>query len=362
MLKAMAKEPGERYATAGHLAEDLRRFVAGQPILARPSGWIERSMALEPAQPGGGRAVGAVAAALVAVAVISVLYADRQYHGDRARHQEITRLNVDLGKERERLTTSLTESNRLLAIRNFDRGQAAFEKDQIGPGLLWMIESWRSAVEAGDPAWQHAARANLAAWQPHHARLKAVLSHDGPVDAAAFSPDGKTILTGGDDSTARLWDAATGQPIGHALRHRRRGHERGVQPRRQDRPHRLRRQDGAALGRRHRPTRRIALAHEGDVRAVAFSPDGRTILTGGNDRTARLWDAATLAAHRSARRASGYGDGGGVQPRRQDHPHREQRRRGAALGRATRVSPSASRSCIKDRSKPWSFSPDGKWS
>ena len=37
VLKALAKEPGERYATAGQLAEDLRRFVAGRPILARRS-------------------------------------------------------------------------------------------------------------------------------------------------------------------------------------------------------------------------------------------------------------------------------------------------------------------------------------
>ncbi len=82
-----------------------------------------------------------------------------------------------------------------------------------------MVESWRSAVAARDPVWQHAARANLAAWRPHHARLKGVLSHESPVYAAAFSPDGKTVLTGGQDGTARRWDVATAQPIGQPIRH-----------------------------------------------------------------------------------------------------------------------------------------------
>ena len=142
-----------------------------------------------------------------------MLYAHRQRQFAAAQSsatERITGLAHDLEK-------SLAESNRLLAIRNFDRGQAAFEKELIGPGLLWMIESWRSAVKAHDPAWQHAARANLAAWQPLHPRLKMVFSHDSPVDAAAFSPDGKTVLTGGDDRVARLWDVATGEPIGQPL-------------------------------------------------------------------------------------------------------------------------------------------------
>jgi WD40 repeat protein/tetratricopeptide (TPR) repeat protein len=42
VLKAIAKEPGERYSTAGSLAEDLRRFLADRPILARRSTLAEQ--------------------------------------------------------------------------------------------------------------------------------------------------------------------------------------------------------------------------------------------------------------------------------------------------------------------------------
>jgi serine/threonine-protein kinase len=42
-LKAMARRPGDRYATAGALAADLRRFLGGEPVLARPVGPLARA-------------------------------------------------------------------------------------------------------------------------------------------------------------------------------------------------------------------------------------------------------------------------------------------------------------------------------
>jgi WD40 repeat protein len=45
------------------------------------------------------------------------------------------------------------------------------------------------------------------------------MKHGNVVRAVAFSPDGQRIVTGGDDNTARLWDAATGQPVGEAMKH-----------------------------------------------------------------------------------------------------------------------------------------------
>src|SRR5262249_18979965 len=80
--------------------------------------------------------------------------------------------------------------------------------------------------------------------------LTRLQGHAREVIAVAFGPDGRTLATGSRDSSARLWEVATGRP-------------------------------GPVL------------AHRDWVTAVAFSPDGRRVLTASRDGTAHLWDAAT---------------------------------------------------------------------
>jgi len=76
--------------------------------------------------------------------------------------------------------------------------------------------------------------------------------HTWWVWSVAFSPDGRQILTGSDDGTAKIWDAQTGQEIG------------------------------------------TISGHTASVNSVLFSTDGRTLLTASDDGTVRLWDISDI--------------------------------------------------------------------
>src|SRR5262249_44424700 len=67
-LKCLRKEPQRRYASADELAEDLRRFLEGRPVTARPAGRLERTWRWCRRNPLAAALLAAAAAALLAAA------------------------------------------------------------------------------------------------------------------------------------------------------------------------------------------------------------------------------------------------------------------------------------------------------
>ena len=110
-------------------------------------------------------------------------------------------------------------------------------------------------------AMSYANRCGVWDWRTNRCLL--TLTCPLEIGALAFSPDGKTIVTGSYDHTAVLWDAQTGEK------------------------------------------RHTLIGHTGYIFGVAFSPDGRQIATASGDHSAILWNAAT---GREMLQLQGHGD------------------------------------------------------
>ena len=203
VLKAIAKEPGARYARAADLAEDLRRFLAGEAILSRRAGATEKLLKWSRRNPAIATLVMALATVLVGgLIATSTLWARAAASAELARDNadKATRLAASEARTR---AASVRESARL----ELDTGTLWARQGRIGRGLLWM-DRGRTSAPRGADALKHAAGADMTAWAASAVAPSFLLAHRGRVEAMALGPDGRTLAVGTIGEIV-LWDLPT---------------------------------------------------------------------------------------------------------------------------------------------------------
>jgi WD40 repeat protein len=260
-LKCLEKDPSRRYPSAQAFADDLDRWLRGEPILARPTTTVERTVKWVRRRP----MVAGLIAAMVLVTLIgfggiswSLVWALDERDHAVSQEEKAKNLAADNKKLAEnegdarKLADERREQAEALALRiQFDH---YFAKAQDRPdlALVGMASLLPKAAILKDWRLADSLRLHIAAVGENAARLKTMVAANEV--AVALSADGKMALSPNGFHTAQLWDTATGKPIGQPLQHQE-----------------------TVLG--------IVLM------AVALSADGKTALTA--DFDAQAWETAT---------------------------------------------------------------------
>jgi len=245
--KALAREPERRYATAGELADDLRRYLRGEPVRARPVGRAERYLRWMRRRP--------TLAALGAVSVLAVV----ALVGLALEALQASQLRV-ANDEAER-NREVEATLRRQAVAGFYYQRVLLASREWSAGNVGRVQQLLDDCEPGVRGWEWHYLNGLCHSELLTLRHPAIRPGWWTVTGVAFSPNGRLILSCGKDGGVQLWDAATGR------------HERHLGD------------------------------HPGGALAVAFSPDGRHAASVGMDQSVRLWDTVagterhTLSGH-----------------------------------------------------------------
>jgi WD40 repeat protein/tRNA A-37 threonylcarbamoyl transferase component Bud32 len=205
-LKCLEKDPGRRYESAAALADDLERWLAGEPIRARPSRAWERAVKWARRRPAAAALLAVSAAALVGLLLLGASL----WLNVAARAAVVQ----DLGSARRELDAAQQKARRILYAADMHSAHAAWKTDDV-QGLMAMLESHRPPPDQADVRgfeWYYL-------WQLCHGERLSLPVSDPPPSGAlsptllALSPDGTTLASVGINGVIHLWDSRSGKEI-----------------------------------------------------------------------------------------------------------------------------------------------------
>ena len=326
-LKCLEKDPEKRYASTHDLAEELNRWLRGEPILSRPASPAERLVKWARRRPAiAGLATTALLASLLGMTGITwgwrqavaagaglqaALVSAQQSRDEALRSEDVARHLAYAAKlnlaQREWRDANLAQVLRHLdAIRPPEgktdlRGFEWYYLDRLSrsPGrtLPGHTDDVRSVAYSRDGRSLASAGYDrtIKLWDAETGQLIRSLATGTIVLGVVFHPDGTRLVSAGYDRAVTLWDTATGQPIRTLPGHTRSIEELVLSP------------DGKTLASSSldgtvrlwdigtgSPIRTLQDHRADACGGMAFSPDGKTLASaGGGEPTIRLWDIAT---------------------------------------------------------------------
>jgi WD40 repeat protein/tRNA A-37 threonylcarbamoyl transferase component Bud32 len=207
-LKCLEKVPARRYASAAALADDLRRYLAGEPIAARPVGGGERLAKWARRRP----AVAALSAAVVAVTAVAFVL--------------VTAAFIQMDEKRREAEDGQAQ------LRIAERAAQAKAEEALKAQKATLYGNYRNNISLAHQLWLAnnvtRAREVLADCPPEHrnwewryldrvtrAERYTVPGDGKAVATLAFSPDGRLLVVGeiGAPDQVQVRDAATGKVL-----------------------------------------------------------------------------------------------------------------------------------------------------